>query len=439
VKNTLQLARRIFRISAALLAFLVTFGYGIAAGRFELFPFAQLHPLWQALADYPTTLRIRPHYMLHPARYNGSGVTRFVKDKAAPGLTLLAGFFQDTNELRLIRNDGTVLRRWRVHLAAIFPDSSHVKPADSVHMGDWNVQIMGALALPDGSVVFNLDDVGMAKLDRCGAIQWTLRHVTHHSVEPAEDGGFWAPGKRYIEDRPQHPTLRPPYLDETILKISADGRILQETSILDVLFENHLQTYLFANRRPPVPLHGDEFTHLNDVEPLTREMAAQFPQFAPGDLLISLRYPHVIMVMDPKTNRVKWHKAGPWLGQHDPDFTPNGRISVFNNNSDGTETGALLGGSTILEIDPRTDEVVVKYGAGPGQKWFTNLQGQHQILPNGNLLITEAHGGRAFEVDERGDVVWEFINRYDADRVTIVTGATRYPDGYFTVTDWACR
>jgi len=35
-------------------------------------------------------------------------------------------------------------------------------------------------------------------------------------------------------------------------------------------------------------------------------------------------------------------------------------------------------------------------------------------LPNGNTLITESDGGRAFEVTQQAEVVWEFYNPHRA-------------------------
>ena len=35
-----------------------------------------------------------------------------------------------------------------------------------------------------------------------------------------------------------------------------------------------------------------------------------------------------------------------------------------------------------------------------------------QRLPNGNTLITEADTGRVFEVTRKGEVVWEFGNKW---------------------------
>ena len=147
----------------------------------------------------------------------------------------------------------------------------------------------------------------------------------------------------------------------------------------------------------------------------------------------------MVMVVDSTTWKVKWHQLGPWIGQHDPDFRPNGRISIVNNNNDGTESGDILGGSTIVEVDPVKGDLSVTYGDRPGEHWYTRFQGQHQYFPEtGTMLITEARAGRVFEVDANRNVVWEFINRYDDKDIADINGAVRYRDDYFTVKDWSC-
>ena len=93
--------------------------------------------------------------------------------------------------------------------------------------------------------------------------------------------------------------------------------------------------------------------------------------------------------------------------------------------------------ATVEIPSPRAGRVT-RLGASEGQRMFTAIRGKHQSLPNGNLLITETDPGRVFEVNSRGEVVWEFINRYDEENVVSVTQATRYADSYFTVGDWSC-
>jgi hypothetical protein len=111
---------------------------------------------------------------------------------------------------------------------------------------------------------------------------------------------------------------------------------------------------------------------------------------------------------------------------------------VFSNNNDLTDTGAVFGGSTIVEVDPATHEATVVYGGRDAQRFYTKYRGQHQRLPNGNLLMSDSMSGRAFEVDANGELVWQLLNSYDETAVATVNDVLRYPEDYFTVSDWSC-
>ena len=68
---------------------------------------------------------LTPDHLLQPSRGQGEGVT--VNLRAADGaLVLLSGFFEKGNELRLVRRDGAVVRRWPVSFSRLFPDDSHM-------------------------------------------------------------------------------------------------------------------------------------------------------------------------------------------------------------------------------------------------------------------------------------------------------------------------
>jgi len=422
---------------------LMVFVYGAAVGRYQIFPFSAMQfavgSVKQVTAEREAILGQRPLDLVEQARYEGKLVTRNESGSAFNGLTLLGGFINNQLQYRLVRMDGSVVAEWPARFYDLFPDPSFVKPADRVPQTNLNVGVQGAQMLPDGSLAFTFEGLGFVKLDRCGTVLWKIPQMTHHSVDLAERGGFWVPSTRYIERDSKYPGLKPPFDEDTILRVSEDGAILDEISIFDLFFKNQLEWLLFANGLEDIRVpEKQNLTHLNDVEELTSDMAVHFPQFAAGDLLISLRNYNLLMVIDPRTHEVKWHQTGPWIKQHDPNFEATGRITVFNNNSDGTESGSILGGSDILSLDPRTGATEVLYGRRPNQKLFTKFRGKHQVLPNGNRLITESHAGRVFEIDPQGNIVWEFINRFDEDSVAIIGMAKRYSEDYFHVKNWAC-
>jgi hypothetical protein len=422
----------VFVLSCGLLVFM----YGIAVGKYEVFPYPILEfgadSFSAVIAEGGTLTGTRPTEYLNPARHPGNGVTVNEADKVAPGLTFISSFFDGGTELRLIRIDGSVAHRWPVRYSTLFPDTAHIAPKTSVPQSDWNAEIHGAVPLPDGSVVFNFNYLGTAKIGRCGETQWTLPLMTHHAVTYASDGTFLIPNWRYIEDNPRHANLHPPYMDETILRVSDRGQVLSEISVLDILYENNYQGLLARAGST-----GD-IIHVNDVEELTPDLAGAFPMFSAGDWMVSMRKGSSVLVVDPRTSRLKWYQSGPWKGQHDPDFLPTGKLLIFNNNEDSSESGEVFGGGSIMEVMPSSPTVTYRYGFREGERMYTASSGKHQPLSNGNILVTEAKAGRVFEADNTGRVVWEFINRYDETEVVTVTEASRFPENYFTVKDWSC-
>jgi hypothetical protein len=436
--NKFSLSKVLFSVSCLVLAF----GYGFGSARFEVFPYRILEGgidgLVGVVSDGAIALGLRHTDHAAASRYRGAGTTINKTELQAPGPTLLAGFFDGRNEVRLVRSDNSVIHRWTPRFFEAFPQPDHILPSSLVPHSENNVEVHGVVALPDGSVVLNFDGHGLVKLDRCSGVQWTVPRMTHHALSRASDGGFWVPSFRYVERDSPYPVIRPPFREPSVLHIGPDGAVRQEIFILDLLFRNNLGALLFANGMRGTQLANKlDLTHLNDVEELDASMAAAFPLFRPGSLLLSLRDYNLVVVADPQTMKIEWHQVGPWIGQHDPDFLEDGRISIFDNNNDNTEDGSLGGGSRIIEVDPSTGLVTTRYGGSAAQALFTNIMGQHEHAGQ-NILIAETRAGRALEVTAQGETVWEFINRVDDQTVSDVTGAWRYPSDYFTVADWRC-
>ena len=145
------------------------------------------------------------------------------------------------------------------------------------------------------------------------------------------------------------------------------------------------------------------------------------------------------------------HGIGQIIGPHHAHMIPKtlpggGNIMVFDNggsagfgsyfkgmtDADGGPIGTYPNThrmySRVVEFDPVTLKVVWQYVQakptadydGDGEIWgndrtfFASHYSSAQRLQNGNTLICEGNPGRAFEVTPDGEVVWEFVNEFDA-------------------------
>ena len=81
-------------------------------------------------------------------------------------------------------------------------------------------------------------------------------------------------------------------------------------------------------------------------------------------------------------------------------------------------------------VSARDKTSVVFFEGDSKTPFYTSVMGKHQWLPNGNLLITESKQGRAFEISQQGEVVWEYVNYVDRGVVGLVEQVQRLPLGY---------
>ncbi|MGF1554305.1 MAG: arylsulfotransferase family protein [Paracoccaceae bacterium] len=380
------------------------------------------------------------------ARYDGQGVTVDRTDDGA--LVLMAGHFGEGTEVRLVRRDGSLVRRWPTVYSADFDGRGFDVP-------DSAMDLHGTLIEPDGSVVYNYEYNGTIKRDLCGAVVWRLTHRTHHSVERAEGGGYWIPGQRFIEradaaDYPpfhrmeQHDWLA----EDTILRVSETGEIVEAVSAVRVLYESGLGPLISATGKwfEANRAASAEIVHLNKIAELPAAYAAAYPTLEAGDLALSFRQRNLVAVVRPGEWRVVWHGVGPWLRQHDPEFRADGRISVFNNNTFAynfdrhyfrpRDLAEPTG--NIVAVDPASGETEVVYGDGPGESFHTHIRGKHEVLDGGGLLVTEFEGGRVFETDASGEIVWEYVNNLDDETAGEISEARVLPADFFEVEDWSC-
>lgn len=369
-------------------------------------------PYYYQETDYTTMI---PTYDESAAYYGPSLITSVIEN--------------DSLSARIIDMDGELIHEWDIDWFEIWPDVRHILKSDPhLPKSRPGTLIHGAVLLDDGDLIFNFDNLGMVRLDACGNVIWRLAYKTHHSIYLDEFDNLWVSGQKYhLSPLPDFPNYKPPITEETVLKVSLEGKILNEISILDVLKENNLQGLLFMSAldNAHIEVSGD-LLHLNDVETFPSYMEEGV--FKAGDIMVSLRNINTILVFREKDRKVTYMSVGEFIRQHDPDFIDGNTISIYNNNNIASNLGVY---QSIILIRSFDDNQSYVYHTGDeNQPFYSVILGKHEWLPNGNLLITESMKGRAFEIDQQGKIVWEFVNIVDKEYVGIVEDVHRLSDIY---------
>jgi Arylsulfotransferase (ASST) len=417
--------------AAALLALvsLVFLGFvaGLGAAYLKTYPYHLAVDAWETIK-----VAIGEPDRLVPKVHDFSGVRHHEGMSVQPGLTLVTSYFPENDwnaGARLIDADGAILHNWNIDVERVFGRNLRLP------------YIHGSYLFPNGDLLVSYEFVGLARVTACGEPIWVIgRPVTHHSVSPDSNGGFWVSANRTItgpEGRSERMMLGLsfPIFEDIFLHVDANGETLQSINSIEVFEKNGLaEQFVRMNKRS----NGDIF-HLNDIEELSPAMAAAYPMFAAGDILVSLRDLHMVMVLDPATLKVKWYTTTDTIFQHDADFIGDGWIGIFDNRFDASDRGEMLGGSRILAVRPDTDERKVLFPTEASPPFYTKWSGKWQILDNGNLLLTEARAGRALEVTSGGAPVWEWvIDSYDAETIPEIMEASRYALTAEEVATWPC-
>jgi hypothetical protein len=148
--------------------------------------------------------------------------------------------------------------------------------------------------------------------------------------------------------------------------------------------------------------------HINSVHelPPNRWYETGDQRFRPGNILVSARHLDCVFIIDKSSGEVVWRFREGLDRQHEARMIVggpyDGMIVIFNNRPNDR---IAYRSSTVQVIDPLTGKVVWDYAAA---NFFSSVAGSQVVLPNGNLLISSSHGGRIFEIDRDGNLVWQY-------------------------------
>jgi outer membrane protein assembly factor BamB len=318
----------------------------------------------------------------------------------------------------LVAPSGESLHEWDLPYSEVWDSSAAVARPQPYEL----VYYRKAHLYPNGDLLVIYEGVGdtpwgygLAKMDKDSKLIWKYLEQTHHDFDIAPDGSIYVLtheiDTRILEDW-QH--LAPPRIDDFLVVLSPDGEELRKISLLDAFLDSP-----FGRMTNTVAWYAKgDFFHTNNVDVLPPGSAHWLDSEASDhQVMLSMRELNAIGTLDLETERFSWAMQGPWLGQHDPDLLPNGDILLFDNFGHYGPGGV----SRLLELNPKTLEIVWRYEGTDEQPFWTNVRGDQQRLANGNTLITESEGGRILEIDPEGEIVWEFVNPVTNDDGTLVS------------------
>ena len=308
-------------------------------------------------------------------------------------------------EIDLLSMAGDPLHSWTLDEV---PDFAAKSSTDQPPLeASWDCTESGffrrAHLLGDGTILAILNCGGLVALDRDSNVLWSAEPTAHHALD-IDDEGKIIVLTRNAAVLPYMHAWRP-ILDDTITVLGSDGSPVRSFSILEALRYSDYAP-LLAKRAE----YGD-ILHTNSVQWLDGAHAERHPAFASDNLLISIRQLNAIAVIDPSTERVVSAWSGLFEAQHEPTLLDNGNLLVFDNRGAiDSSSDQPHRQSQVLELDPRSGTVVWRYRGSGSNPFFSDTSGSAARLDNGNTLITESNSGRAFEVNPRGQIVWEFFN-----------------------------
>lgn len=354
-----------------------------------------------------------------PANKNQLRPLIYLAGDAPKGYRLIQGVFNLDKSLHavlLIGPGGGIENIWNISQA----DSPWPHPEDR-HVFPHGLEIDR-----QGSIYFAFDHgSALVKQDYCGKVLWRIPGHFHHALSFTDEGSIWSwqqyPADAVLGDFSSTVT------DSMTLVRAGDGGILQKITIGDIIAANPgidiLGIRQFAESEPHRWLY-DPF-HPNDADPLPGALASAFPQFLPGDLLVSMRSLNLLFVVSPTTLKIKWWRQGATRRQHDPDWNLSGKITIFNNNMG-------KGDSQIIALDPKNN-LSHPVLDNPVISFKSPIRGKHQVYANGTILITSTQQGRAFEMSPTGQITFDFHNRFSNEHGNFTISEARFlPLTYFS-------
>lgn len=331
----------------------------------------------------------------------------------------------------LIDRDAEIVHAWSSDLDQ--PDPTTDPPG---YLRGWNHVELGS----DGTLYATVPLGSLLKLGPDSSLIWRTELPVHHDLDITEDGQVYVLTEHpRLLDGPGAPFV---LLDNAIAVLDDNtGTPTAAHSLFDLLTSDRVLAALItshiehrrasAHHDTAIAIHRDlaeagpvqpgrnasrllrdlpgspaDVLHTNTIEIVRAHPSGLW---GAGDVLVAMRELDVVAVVDLAVGAVRWWWGpGELSGPHQPTMLPNGNLLIFDN-------GLRRGHSRVLDLDPATHAIRWQHVGDPPASLFCPVAGGAQPLADGNIVISDAQAGQAFEVTRDGHTVWAVRTSTAAD------------------------
>lgn len=320
-------------------------------------------------------------------------VTLYRPDKAFNGFTLFAPMAGDPGNAWLIDMQGRLVHRWQLAgqvalQAVLLPTGNLLYGIRHPQRSIPGVPLSGGQLIEvdwDNNVVWQYDEPHMHTHDwirmkngntmimKFVPLPEDFATKVKGGVPGTENNGvIWA---------------------DTLQEITPDGKVVWEWAA-----QKHLDPELDA------------------ITPLCARYAWPYwnslVELADGNIMTCSPFTSKITIIDRTSGEIKWRWGYPEVSwPHNPSMLDNGNILVFDNGRHRPHLPVITPPdfSRVIEVNPGTLKIEWEYRSDNPVDFYGTFLSGCERLPNGNTLVCEGSMGRFFEINVRGEMVWEYV------------------------------
>ena len=401
-------------------------GYGIAAGRFRLFPFNNVKSAYLTAATIYFEFGFEPpHYgEVSKVKLADLGKSRILSlaEQQPPENFLFTGGWNLFREYCpeygcaavVLARDGHLVHAYPLRPQEFAARTIAEFPHEAWHLRNvWqdNAKVFGIVKIGGGDLLVTFHERndfpygnGLARIDQNGHVRWYLNTYTHHW--PAVSGDEILVTSSIIRNgkitfplgKQLSYTIKcgGPYPEDVVQVLDMNGKMRDQISVLGALLASPYRAALYEDTKG-IGAHPCDPLHLNSVAVVGDELSAALKGTSPDDILVSIRNISAFAIIGRKSHRMKYFFRGSFRFQHSVHPYEGSKVVMFDDL--GQNNGSAPSRVLLYDVATYSEHVVFSKNQAPDHNMFSQYEGGISISPDRKrLLVFVSEAGEAYEL-----------------------------------------